>query len=99
MDGRRSLQTILFLREVVPGVAAAEQRNQERCRVSVRRRDFWRIHNHMRGTVHSVLDGRAEEQQENGKSTTICPRISITTGADQLYVYYINNKNIPQHNN
>jgi len=70
MVGRRSHQAVLFLREVVQGVAAAEQHHQERGRISVRGRDFRRLHNNMRGAVHSVLDGRAQEQQENCESTT-----------------------------
>lgn len=63
----RSHQTVLLLREDVPGVAAVEQHHEERRRVSVRGCHVRRLHNNMRGAVHSVLDGRAEEQQENGK--------------------------------
>jgi len=67
MVGRRSHQTVLFLREVVQGMAVVEQHHQERNWVSVRGCDFRRLHNNMCGTVHSVFDGRAEEQQENCK--------------------------------
>lgn len=68
MVRRRSHQTVLFLREDVPGVASVEQHNEERGRISVRGRHVRRLHHNMRGTVHSALDGRAKEQQENGKA-------------------------------
>jgi len=67
MVGRGGHQTVLLLREDVPGMAVVEQHHQERCRIAVRGRDVRRLRNNMRGAVHSVLDGRAEEQQENGK--------------------------------
>jgi len=67
MVGRRSYQAVLLFRENVPGMAVVEQHYQERGRIVVRGRDVRRLHNNLRGAVHSVLDGRAEEQQENGK--------------------------------
>jgi len=70
MVGRRSHQAVLFLREVVQGVAVAEQHHQERGWISVRGCDFRRLHNNLRGAVHCVLDGRAQKQQENCEYTT-----------------------------
>lgn len=67
MVGCRSHQTVLLLREDVSGMAAVEQHHQERGWITVRGRHVRRLHNNMRGTVYSLLDGRTEEQQENGK--------------------------------
>lgn len=48
-------------------MASAEQHHQERGRIAVRGRDLRRLHNNMLGAVHSVSDGRTEEQQKNRK--------------------------------